>query len=132
MINRTRSLSLTGAAPPINEKEGEAKEQEGAVGSGSEAIATPGNESQRQEGFISMLKANAVKRIEEIEKAEAKADEYLLKWGSTIGNFLKEAVTIAPPEGGEIADEGGRRKDEKDVLFDQAAAGGAEEGKRQI
>ncbi|KAF8464390.1 hypothetical protein BDZ91DRAFT_697744 [Kalaharituber pfeilii] len=127
LINRTRSLSLTGAAPPPPAEEStDAEGQKGDAQSASER----GPEDQK-EGFISMLKANAAKRIEEIEKAEAKADEYLLKWGATIGNFLKEAVTIAPPEGEEFADEGVNPDGEKDVLFDQAIAGW-EESKRQI
>lgn len=37
--------------------------------------------------------------MKEIEKAEDAADEALLKFGTNIRNFLRDAVTIAPPTG---------------------------------
>ena len=128
-----RGMSLTGGAPwPAP-----AADETGAI---DEKIVQEGDEKQQHqdqgqesgEGFIAMLKANAVKGIGEIEKAEAKADEYLLKWGSTIGNFLKEAVMIAPPEGEGFSEGvvGGQRREE--VLFEQGGTGAGEEGKRQI
>lgn len=128
-----RSMSSTGGAPWPAPAAGEA----GAID--EKTVQEGGDEQQRQgqgqgqgEGFIAMLKANAVKGIGEIEKVEARADEYLLKWGSTIGNFLKEAVMIAPPEGEEFSDGvvGGQRGDE--VLFEQGGVGTGEENKRQI
>lgn len=126
---RVRGLSLTGGS-------GTAAREEKGKGKGkmSEGEGERGLEEEGGEGFLETLKKNAAKRIEEIEKAEAKADEYLLKWGGTIGNFLKEAVTIAPPEGGEFADEAaGQGGDGADVLFDQGAGvAGEEGGKRQI
>ncbi|KAF8453298.1 hypothetical protein BGX38DRAFT_413267 [Terfezia claveryi] len=91
-------------------------------------------ETEQEKGLMERLKKNAAKRIEEIEKAEAKADEYLLKWGTTIGNFLKEAVTVAPPEGEEFADEASNSNpnSEPSILFDQGTSSGEGEGKRQI
>jgi hypothetical protein len=38
--------------------------------------------------------------LKEIEKAEDAADEALLKFGTNIRNFLRDAVTIAPPAAG--------------------------------
>jgi len=127
LTGRMRGLSLSVNNPPlqppaVGEKEDKEKE-------GSEREKT-----EQEAGLMERLKKNAAKRIEEIEKAEAKADEYLLKWGTTIGNFLKEAVTIAPPEGEEFADEvtNTNSTNEPGVLFDQGTASGEGEGKRQI
>jgi hypothetical protein len=41
------------------------------------------------------------KGVAEIEAAEARADEYLAKFGSSIGGFLRDAITISPPANGE-------------------------------
>jgi hypothetical protein len=48
---------------------------------------------------LSRLRTEASKRLKEIEKAEDAADEALLKFGTNIRNFLRDAVTIAPPSG---------------------------------
>lgn len=77
----------------------------------------------QEEGLLSKLRKGAAQRISEIEAAEARADEYLLRFGTNIGNFLKEAVTIRPPEGSEGGLDG-----EKEIVFEQKG----EEGKRQI
>jgi len=46
---------------------------------------------------LARLRAEAAKRLTEIQKAEDAADEALLKFGTNIRNFLRDAVTIAPP-----------------------------------
>jgi len=45
------------------------------------------------------LRIEASKRLKDIEKAEDAADEALLKFGTNIRNFLRDAVSIAPPSG---------------------------------
>lgn len=52
---------------------------------------------KESEGVIARLRSEAAKRLKEIEKAEDAADEALLKFGTNIRNFLKDAITIAPP-----------------------------------
>lgn len=47
--------------------------------------------------MLSRFRSEATKRLKDIEKAEDAADEALLKFGTNIRNFLREAVTIAPP-----------------------------------
>ncbi|KAF8420177.1 hypothetical protein EV426DRAFT_634131 [Tirmania nivea] len=123
ITGRMRGLSLSGKnptpPPPLAAGEKEGFEREKA---------------EQENGLMERLKKNAAKRIEEIEKAEAKADEYLLKWGTTIGNFLKEAITVAPPEGEEFADEvsSSNPTNGPGVLFDQGTSSREGEGKRQI
>lgn len=123
IVNRTRSLSIThGGAPPLPPLSGPLGGQQ--TGETSKDGAVAGEKSQQEEGLLSKLKKGAAQRISEMEAAEARADEYLLRFGANIGNFLKEAVTIRPPEGSE----GGLGGDKKELMFEQKG----EEGKRQI
>jgi hypothetical protein len=90
IINRTRSLSLiqtpAAAGPSTTSKDGPKE-------------LTTDEALQESEGVLARLRSEAAKRLKEIEKAEDAADEALLKFGTNIRNFLKDAVTIAPPSG---------------------------------
>jgi hypothetical protein len=69
---------------------------------------------------LSRLRTEAAKRLKDLQKAEDAADEALLKFGSNIRDFLRDAVSIAPPTGpGEQSSE---------VLFESKDA----QGKRVI
>ncbi|KAJ5720897.1 uncharacterized protein N7483_008831 [Penicillium malachiteum] len=118
IVDRTKGLSLstatlTGgnegnkdeAATPTASGEGEPKEEAQAGSSNSE-------------GFISRFKAEAARRLKEIEKAEEAADEAILRFGLNISQKLREAVSILPPE----TDESGK------LLFESKDA----DGKRVI
>lgn len=71
----------------------------------TEDVSTDASEKQRSEsealreseGLISRFRTEAAKRLKDIEKAEDAADEALIKFGTNIRNFLRDAVTIAPP-----------------------------------
>ena len=52
---------------------------------------------------MSRFRSEATKRLRDIEKAEDAADEALLRYGTTIRNFFRDAVAIAPPAEGEAA-----------------------------
>lgn len=118
IINRTRSLSLNQsqdtralpAASPETSHDPAEKER-----SDNEAL-------RESEGLVSRFRAEAAKRLKDIEKAEDAADEALLKFGTNIRNFLRDAVTIAPPS--EEKDQDGSSK----VLFESKDS----EGKRVI
>ena len=77
---------------------------------------------RESEGLISRFRAEAAKRLKDIEKAEDAADEALVKFGANIRNFLRDAVTIAPPT--EEKDKDGNNK----VLFESKD----QDGKRVI
>lgn len=114
IVNRTRALSLvpkpaTGERS-TSETEGDREQKEVST---EEAI-------QESEGVLARLRAEAAKRLKEIEKAEDAADEALLKFGTNIRNFLRDAVSIAPPSEG--------AKDGSTVLFESKDA----QGKRVI
>lgn len=49
------------------------------------------------ETYMTKFRAEAARRLKELQKAEDAADEALLRFGTNISNFLKEAVSIAPP-----------------------------------
>ena len=99
LVSRARSLS-TGQTPPQagpksastnkNLNEGDSNHPSEKERSESEAL-------RESEGLISRFRAEAAKRLKDIEKAEDAADEALIKFGTNIRNFLRYAVTIAPP-----------------------------------
>ncbi|KAJ5537401.1 hypothetical protein N7513_010587 [Penicillium frequentans] len=118
IADRTKGLSLSTAtltsgnegskdeaATPTAPSEGESKEQKETGESSGE-------------GFISRFKAEAARRLKEIEKAEEAADEAILRFGLNISQKLREAVSIVPPE----TDESGK------LLFESKDA----DGKRVI
>lgn len=95
IVNRARSLS-TGQSPPATPTANK--------GFSGEASTDPTTQDRSEsealresEGIISRFRTEATKRLKEIEKAEDAADEALLKFGTNIRNFLRDAVTVAPP-----------------------------------
>ncbi|EFW21653.1 hypothetical protein D8B26_001810 [Coccidioides posadasii str. Silveira] len=130
IIGRTRGLSLggfgaggegdddkdkaVGSTTPTSPKAGDSLKDSATDGAG-ETQDADGN------GFISRFRAEAAKRLKDIERAEDAADEALLRFGNNIRNFLRDAVTISPPE------EGGQNTSGK-VLFESRDA----DGKRVI
>jgi hypothetical protein len=89
IISRTRALSQ--AQPPA---ETAASAREG--GSAEKEVSTE-DALEASEGVLARLRTEAAKRLKEIESAEDAADEALLKFGTNIRNFLRDAVSIAPP-----------------------------------
>ena len=124
LVSRARSLSTTEAAPSEAPKsaadteavgENEPKQSTNKERTESEAL-------RESEGIVSRFRAEAAKRLKEIEKAEDAADEALLKFGTNIRNFLRDAVSIAPPT--EEVDKDGKNK----ILFESKD----QDGKRVI
>ncbi|RAK97396.1 BSD domain-containing protein [Aspergillus ibericus CBS 121593] len=105
IVGRTRGLSLSTAfnnsgpstATTSTDKSKEEAETSTpkAVEGGDEATATATAGSS--EGFLSRFKAEAARRLKEIEKAEEAADEAILRFGMNIGQKLRDAVSIVPP-----------------------------------
>ncbi|KAI9650859.1 hypothetical protein NHQ30_000894 [Ciborinia camelliae] len=117
IISRTRGLTITQAqedekaAQGSTSKDGESTAKEIST---DEAL-------KESEGVLARLKSEAAKRLVEIQKAEDAADEALLKFGTNIRNFLRDAVNIAPP----TSDEAGQANA---VLFESKDS----QGKRVI
>ncbi|KAF4632864.1 hypothetical protein G7Y89_g5267 [Cudoniella acicularis] len=107
IISRARSVSL---AQPRPTTDNAAKEKDGVKEvSTDEAL-------KESEGVIARLRTEAAKRLKDIQEAEDAADEALLKFGTNLRNFLKDAVTIAPP-----SEEAGKANT---VLFESKDASG--------
>ena len=77
---------------------------------------------RESEGVISRFRVEAAKRLKDLEKAEEAADAAIFKFGANIGNFLRDAVTIAPPT--DETNKDGSRK----ILFESKD----QDGKRVI
>ncbi|KAI9666128.1 MAG: hypothetical protein M1821_004063 [Bathelium mastoideum] len=75
------------------------------------------------ESMLSRFRSEASKRLKDIEKAEDAADEALLKFGTNIRNFLRDAVSITAPDDDDLSGDG-----KAQVLFESRDA----EGKRVI
>lgn len=123
LADRTRGLSLSTAAL-TGSGEGQSDEittptaAAGEVESGDKREGEGEGAGASGESFITRLKAEAARRLKEIEKAEEAADEAILRFGMNIGQKLREAVSIVPPD----TDESGK------LLFESKDA----EGKRVI
>jgi hypothetical protein len=50
------------------------------------------------ENVLSRLRAEAAKRLKDLQRAEDAADEALLRFGGNVRDFLRDAISIAPPD----------------------------------
>ncbi|POR35212.1 BSD domain-containing protein C22A12.14c [Tolypocladium paradoxum] len=93
IMSRTRSLSL-------NTAQGEASGDGDDTQSTPTKSAAPASEdaAQQSETVLSRLRSEAAKRLKDLQKAEDAADEALLRFGGNVRDFLREAISIAPPE----------------------------------
>ncbi|KAE8354679.1 hypothetical protein BDV28DRAFT_74467 [Aspergillus coremiiformis] len=111
LVGRTRGLSLSTAFNTGS------PDKEGEETSGASRSVDGQGESSAGEGFLTRFKAEAARRLKEIEKAEEAADEAIMRFGMNIGQKLRDAVSIVPPAA-----------DSSKVLFESKDA----EGKRVI
>ncbi|TID20566.1 BSD-domain-containing protein [Venturia nashicola] len=130
LLTRTRGISLAQTnLEQSSTSEGPDRAADTAEASSSKEHVHPDRpESLPQDivkeatGIVARFRAEAANRLKDIQKAEDAADEALLKFGTNITNFLKDAVSIAPPSEEEV-DSGN-----SEVLFASKDA----EGKRVI
>lgn len=98
LASRARSMS-TGSSPPVTPTAattfGDAQS-----GASSSKERTESEALRESEGLISRFRSEATKRLKDVQKAEDAADEALLKFGTNVRNFLRDAVTVAAPSEG--------------------------------
>jgi len=96
IITRTRSLTVNAAqGEPSGDGSKEADGQTTPTKTRDQASGEAMSSSS--ENYLARLRSEAAKRLKDLQKAEDAADEALLRFGTNISNFLKEAVSIAPP-----------------------------------
>jgi hypothetical protein len=110
LIKHTRNLSVNAEGLPVSDDKDATPTTKEAVDTEAHPDrpeSLPADIVREAEGMLSRLRAEAAKRLKNIEKAEDAADEALLKFGTNIRSFLRDAVTIAPPaEGSSDAEKG--------------------------
>lgn len=135
VVNRTRSLSLGGEAAPESGVPGEeavpvastarGKEGDASVGAGAaaeaEALANqteslPADIVKEAGSLVASLRSTAASKLKDLQRAEDAADEALLKFGTNVRNFLRDAVVITAPD----AEKDGKGSE---VLFETSEPG---------
>ncbi|GKU03811.1 bsd protein [Fusarium langsethiae] len=92
ILSHTRNLSLNTVTAGESSKDGERDQTTPrASQDGSE-------EAKHSENTLARLRAEAAKRLKDLQRAEEAADEALIKFGGNVRNFLRDAVSIAPPQ----------------------------------
>lgn len=95
LVSHTRNLSVNTTAAQNSGTDGDDNQ---ATPTTSRAAAAEGSTPAENENMLSRLRAEAAKRLKDLQKAEDAADEALLKFGGNVRDFLKDAISIAPPE----------------------------------
>ncbi|AEO64102.1 uncharacterized protein THITE_2109883 [Thermothielavioides terrestris NRRL 8126] len=126
IINHTRSLSLNTSALAAISSSSDQASREAGENTETTPTATKDTSSEdaikESETVLSRLRGEAAKRLRDLQRAEDAADEALLRFGSNLRDFFRDAIQIAPPSGDEAESQGGT------VLFESKDA----QGKRVI
>lgn len=125
VISRTRGLSLAGGAESEAGAGGQQQQQgEGSSGEKPKELTTD-EAIKESENVLSRLRSEAAKRLKDIQRAEDAADEALLRFGTNISAFLRDAVSIAPPSGGDGSNNNNNGQGgDSTVLFESKDAAG--------
>lgn len=113
VANRTRGISLNAEGAPLSDVPGEeavpishkpATQAEGGaekakeVESADKPESLPADIVKEAGSLVASLRLTAAAKLKDLQKAEDAADEALLKFGTNVRNFLRDAVIITAPE----------------------------------
>lgn len=94
LISQTRSVSLITATPADGAQDGDDTQS-----TPTKTKANPFDDvAEQSETVLSRLRAEAAKRLKDLQKAEDAADEALLRFGGNVRNFLRDAISVAAPD----------------------------------
>jgi hypothetical protein len=85
-----------------------------------EKVRTESEVIRENDSLVARFRSEAAKRLKDLERAEDAADEALLRFGANIRNFLRDAVSVAPPSEEESAAGKGR----SEILFESKDVAG--------
>jgi hypothetical protein len=119
IIKHTRNLSLNTSALATSSSSASREPADNAETTPT-AAKDPSSEAalQESETVLSRLRGEAAKRLKDLQRAEDAADEALLRFGSNLRDFFKDAIKVAPPTGNEADNQGNT------VLFESKDAHG--------
>ncbi|KAL2115867.1 hypothetical protein VTJ04DRAFT_10122 [Mycothermus thermophilus] len=131
VIKHTRNLSLNTTLPGLSTGSSSSTNTDAGDNNNEKTPTASRNVSsedalKESETVLSRLKEEAAKRLRDLQRAEDAADEALLRFGTNLRDFLRDAITIKPP-----SDEGdgqGGAGGSGTVLFESKDA----QGKRVI
>ncbi|KAK9440846.1 BSD domain protein [Metarhizium brunneum] len=96
ILNRTRSLSVN-TATAVSTDGG--KEGDDTQSTPTKTRATASDDaSEQSETVLSRIRSEAAKRLKDLQQAEDAADEALLRFGGSVRDFLRDAISVAPPD----------------------------------
>ncbi|EGP88007.1 unnamed protein product [Zymoseptoria tritici ST99CH_3D1] len=131
VANRTAALKLDSTAPgpevrvpgeeavpgvTFVEAEGEGSSQERSENLSADIVKEAGS-------LVASFRSTAAARLKDLQKAEDAADEALLKFGTNIRSFLRDAVSITAPEDGDGKTALGTDGVGNEVLFETQESG---------
>ncbi|KAK4549473.1 hypothetical protein LTR36_006470 [Oleoguttula mirabilis] len=131
MVQRTRGLSLGAEAGPEPKVPGEEAVPDITTTPAAQAEAEapdrpeslPADIVKEAGTLVASLRTTAAARLKELQKAEDAADEALLKFGSNVRNFLRDAVTISAPTDADSSKPRGTDAAGNEVLFETQEPG---------
>lgn len=125
LAQRTRGMSLNAEGAPQSRVPGEEAvpeaKKEGEQGT-EEAVerpeSLPADILKEAGSLVASLRLTAGSKLKDLQKAEDAADEALLKFGSNVRNFLRDAVVITAPTEGDASKPKGKDMAGNEVLFE--------------
>ncbi|KAL0256755.1 hypothetical protein SLS55_009152 [Diplodia seriata] len=94
----TKKMIITDKDGNTIEVNAPATPEKPAAETGERAESLPADIVKEAEGMLLRLRGLGASRLKDIQKAEDAADEALLRFGTSIRGFLREAVTITGPD----------------------------------